>query len=70
MSEANGIPEENIAVIENGQILEFNQQGEMRLGDRVPGNYVFVDGRSVGDIGPSVVRERDILSRSFFYIYF
>ncbi len=63
-----GLPEENIAVIENGQILEFNQAGEMNLGERIPGGYVFVDGTSVGDIGPSVVRERDILSREGFVL--
>lgn len=56
-----GIPAENIAVIENGQIVEF-QNGEMRLGERVPGGYVFVDGSGVGDVVPSVVRERERLA--------
>ena len=60
-----GIPAENIAVVENGQVIEF-ENGRMRLGERVPGGYVFVDGSSVGDIGPSVVREREILSREGF----
>ncbi len=56
-----GMPAENIAVIENGQVVEF-QNGEMRLGERVPGGYVFVDGSGVGDVVPSVVRERERLS--------
>ena len=60
-----GIPEENIAVVENGQIIEF-ENGEMQLAERVPGGYIFVDGTGVGDIGPSVVREREILSREGF----
>jgi ribonuclease J len=57
-----GIPVENIATIENGQIVEFENE-EMRLGDRVPGGYVFVDGAGVGDVRPSVVREREALAR-------
>ena len=62
-----GIPQENIAVIENGQVVEF-QDGKMRLAERVPGGYVFVDGAGVGDIGPSVVREREALARDGFVL--
>ena len=57
-----GIPAENIAVLENGQVVEFNQRG-MQVIERVPGGYVFVDGTGVGDIGPDVVREREALAR-------
>ena len=57
-----GIAEENIAVIENGQVVEF-ENGNLSLGDRVPGGYVFVDGSRVGEVGPSVVREREALAR-------
>ncbi|MFC1997362.1 ribonuclease J [Chloroflexota bacterium] len=57
-----GVPEENIAVVENGRIIEFSD-GEMTVGERIPGGYVFVDGSRVGDIGPSVVRERTALAR-------
>jgi len=62
-----GVPEENIEVIENGQVVEF-KNGEMSLGERVPGSYVFVDGAGVGDIGPSVVREREKLARDGFVL--
>ncbi len=57
-----GFPEENIQVIENGQILTF-ENGRMETKERIPGGYVFVDGSRVGDIGPSVVREREKLSQ-------
>jgi ribonuclease J len=67
MAQEVGIPRERIAVIENGQALIF-ENGEMHLGDRVPGGYVFVDGAGVGEIGPSVVREREILSRDGFVL--
>ncbi len=60
-----GIPWENIAVIENGTVIEF-RNGEMRVGERIPGGYVFVDGSGVGDIGPTVLREREALARDGF----
>jgi ribonuclease J len=60
-----GIPAENIAVVENGTVIEF-EGGGMRVGDRVPGGYVFVDGSGVGDIGPAVMREREALARDGF----
>jgi ribonuclease J len=57
-----GIPAERVTIIENGHAIEFIN-GTMNLGERVPGGYVFVDGTGVGDIGPSVVREREALAR-------
>jgi ribonuclease J len=57
-----GLPGENINVIENGRVVEF-EDGQMRVGERLPGGYVFVDGSGVGDIGPGEVREREALAR-------
>jgi ribonuclease J len=57
-----GIPPENIRVVENGQVIELTEN-EMSLGEKVPAEYVFVDGSGVGDIGPDVMREREELSR-------
>jgi len=62
-----GIPDENIAIIENGQVVEF-WDGKMELGERVKGGWVFVDGSGVGDIGPSVMREREALARDGFIL--
>lgn len=58
-----GIPRDNIAIVENGTVLEFTADGNMRIGERIPGSYVFVDGTGVGDIGPSVMRDREMLSQ-------
>ena len=62
-----GIPEDNIAVVENGTILTFTPNS-MTIGERVPGGYVFVDGSGVGDVGPAVMRDRDMLGRDGFVI--
>ncbi len=62
-----GIPAENIAVVENGTVLEFTEDS-MNVGERVPGGYVYVDGTGVGDIGPAVLRERENLARDGFVV--
>ena len=62
-----GIPAERIAVVENGNVIEF-KNGGMKITDRIPGGYIFVDGSGVGEIGPSVVREREILARDGFVL--
>ena len=55
-------PTENVLVIENGEVIEF-EDGKLEIKDRIPGDYVFVDGSRVGEIGPSVVREREQLAQ-------
>lgn len=58
-----GVQEESIAVIQNGQVVEF-YEGSMRvLAARVPSSYVFVDGSGVCDVDPDVMREREALAR-------
>ena len=67
MGQELGIPAENIAVVENGTKLTFDGES-MSIGERVPGGYVFVDGSGVGDVGPTVMRDREILARDGFVI--
>jgi ribonuclease J len=62
-----GYDENRVAVIENGCTVEL-VDGTMRVGDRIPGGYVFVDGARVGEVGPSVMREREILARDGFVL--
>ena len=57
-----GMDERQIAIVENGRVIEF-AHGEMSLGERIPGGYVFVDGSGVGDVDRSVMREREMLSQ-------
>jgi ribonuclease J len=67
LAEELGIPAQNIAVVENGTVIEISSAG-MNLGDRVPGGYVYVDGESVGDIGPKLMRDRERLGESGFFV--
>jgi ribonuclease J len=60
-----GIAKKDIAVVENGYPLTFDGQ-RMEIGERVPGDYVFVDGSLVGEVGPTVMNQRDELAQSGF----
>ncbi|HEY5156913.1 MAG TPA: ribonuclease J [Anaerolineales bacterium] len=58
-----GILDENIVVVENGQVVELGD-GKLRLAERLPGGYIFVEGDSVGEIDMDVMKEREQLARS------
>jgi ribonuclease J len=58
-----GVEEGNIIVAENGQVVEL-QGGSLKLGQRIPGGYIFVDGESIGDVDHGVMREREQLARA------
>jgi ribonuclease J len=62
LGEMVGVPKENIAVLENGQSVVFDD-GSMHKGERVTTSYVFVDGSGVGDVDPEVMRERELLAQ-------
>lgn len=56
-----GIPNENILMIDNGQVVEFDHTG-MSLAGTVPAGEILVDGKGVGDVGNIVLRDRKWLS--------
>lgn len=56
-----GIPEERILLAENGQVIAFDQNGG-RIEGAVNTGRVLVDGKGIGDVGRSVLKERRNLS--------
>lgn len=60
-----GIAKKDIAVVENGYPLTFDQD-RMQIGQRIPGGPVFVDGSRIGEVGPMVISQRDGLAQSGF----
>ncbi len=62
-----GWKEENVFVADNGQIVELNKMPDgtntARLtAEKVPSDYVFVDGLGVGDVSQVVLRDRQALA--------
>ncbi len=62
VAKANGIPEKNIFVADNGQIMEFTKTGGHLTNKKIPADYVFVDGLGVGDVSQVVLRDRQMMS--------
>jgi ribonuclease J len=57
-----GIPKKNILVAQNGNVIEFEKYG-VSVSEAVPTGKVLVDGKGIGDVGRSVLKERRILSK-------
>jgi ribonuclease J len=57
-----GIPEDHIFLLENGEVLEVTPAGG-RVVRKVPAGRVFVDGKGVGDVGDTVLRDRQHLAQ-------
>ena len=62
-----GIPQENVIVVENGHVVELSG-GRIKLGERIPGGYVFVDGQSIGEVDYDIMRERGKLARNGIFL--
>jgi len=61
LAEAEGVPRERVLVAENGDVLEFTAAGGRAVG-KVAAGRVFVDGKGVGDVEDTVLRDRQHLA--------
>jgi len=63
-----GLPEKNIAIAENGQIINLNQKRIFIERETVPSNYIMVDGLGIGDVGEIVLRDRQMLAKDGMFV--
>jgi ribonuclease J len=56
-----GVAPERALVIEDGQPVTFSG-GLIRLEDPIPVEHIYVDGKGVGDVGVTVLKERQLLA--------
>ncbi len=61
LAEEFGISRDRVILAENGQIIEFDASGG-RISGSVDTSRVLVDGKGIGDVGRSVLKERRMLS--------
>jgi ribonuclease J len=62
IAEEIGIRSENIFLLENGQVVDFDKNGA-HLNGKVASGQIMVDGLGVGDVGSVVLRDRKQLSQ-------
>ena len=63
-----GIRKDRVVVPDNGSVMVFDRQKIEVLKEKVPVNYVFVDGLGVGDVGEIVLRDRQILAQDGMFV--
>ena len=63
-----GFKKDRIFVPDNGSIIKFTNGGAEMLKEKVPTNYVFVDGLGVGDVGEIVLRDRQMLAEDGMFV--
>jgi len=63
-----GLPEKNIVVAENGQIVNLNQKKIFIEKKTIPSNYIMVDGLGIGDVGEIVLRDRQMLAEDGMFV--
>ncbi|MEG0799096.1 MAG: ribonuclease J [Bacilli bacterium] len=56
-----GVPSENTFVLQNGNILALKDHTVYKKGN-IPINDIYVDGKRIGDVGTSVIKDRKIMS--------
>jgi ribonuclease J len=61
LAEKMGVPQDNIFLLENGEVLDLTQK-EGKINGKVHSGRILIDGLGVGDIGTAVLKERRQLS--------
>jgi ribonuclease J len=56
-----GIADDRILLAENGQVIQFDETGG-KIGQNITIGRVLIDGKGIGDVGRSVLKERRLLS--------
>lgn len=57
-----GFPKKNIFIADNGQVMEFSNTNGVLTKEKIPSDYVFVDGLGVSDETNVVLRDRQVLA--------
>lgn len=63
-----GIPEKNILIADNGQVVEFSDSEGYVTNHRIPIEPVYVDGSGVGDVKEAVLRERRAMGEEGIFV--
>lgn len=65
LAEEMGIPKNCVKLVEDGQVIEFDEAG-CRVTSMIQTGRVLVDGKGIGDVGRSLLKERRLLSEDGF----
>ncbi len=63
-----GISKSKIIVPDNGSVIIASQKEVKMINEKVPANYVFVDGLGIGDVGEIVLKDRQNLAKDGMFV--
>ena len=63
-----GFPKENIFVVDNGSVVQASRKGVKVNQQKIPIEYIFVDGLGVGDVKEVVLRDRQMLAQDGIFV--
>ena len=63
-----GIAKDKIIIPDNGSVIEVNKQSIKVNKEKVPTNYIFVDGSGIGDVGEIVLNDRRKLAENGMFV--
>ncbi len=63
LAEQVNFPKERVMLLDNGQVAELTKEGFIMTAERVPTDYVMVDGLGIGDVEEVVLRDRMMLAK-------
>lgn len=68
LAKAAGVSELNTIIAEDGEMVEMNQSGAIKLREKAMTNLIMVDGLGVGDVQEVVLRDRQMLSEDGIFV--
>jgi ribonuclease J len=68
LARALGMEENNILIVDDGEVAQFDNQRCELLKQKVPTSYVMVDGLGVGDVGNIVLRDRQAMAEGGIFV--
>jgi len=59
-----GYDDAHAVMVENGDVIEIENGEVFTKGEKVPSNYILIDGLGVGDVGAQVIMDRQTLAEN------
>lgn len=63
-----GFPKNRVFVPDNGSVIQVTRGSVTMFKEKIPTNYIFVDGLGIGDVGEIVLRDRQNLSQDGMFV--
>lgn len=69
LAQETGLSKEHAVIAEDGEVVEMNGETIRKLPEKVPTDYVMVDGLGVGDVKEVVLRDRQHLAGDGIFVF-